>query len=78
VVAWPIEDDAPQGLAAFVAGSARSESEMKGELLRTLPRFLVPEVIWTLDTLPVNVNGKVDRRALRGLLEEKRLERSVA
>ncbi|WP_143264148.1 non-ribosomal peptide synthetase, partial [Amycolatopsis kentuckyensis] len=38
--------------------------DLREFLLRTLPDYLVPAVFVPLDALPLNENGKVDRRAL--------------
>ncbi|HEV8558082.1 MAG TPA: non-ribosomal peptide synthase/polyketide synthase [Actinophytocola sp.] len=38
--------------------------EVRGFLAEQLPEYLVPQVILLLDRLPLNPNGKVDRRAL--------------
>ncbi len=63
VVAWPLLDGVPQGLVGFCT-SARTPQQISDALLTTLPRYMVPAPIHIVDTLPVNINGKVDRRAL--------------
>ena len=45
----------------------RSKS-MKEELKKTLPAYMVPRKLVFLDELPLNVNGKVDRKKLRELV----------
>jgi amino acid adenylation domain-containing protein len=69
VVAWPLVDGAATGLVGFVAGSNETASSIQAKMLRSLPRYMVPEAIHLNDTLPVNINGKVDRRALRDALD---------
>jgi acyl-coenzyme A synthetase/AMP-(fatty) acid ligase len=69
VVAWPFVDGSAAGLVGFVAGSVETAASIQANMLRSLPRYMVPEVIHLKDALPVNINGKVDRRALRSLLE---------
>jgi amino acid adenylation domain-containing protein len=69
VVAWPFVDGSAAGLVGFVAGSVETAASIQTNMLRSLPRYMVPEVIHLKDALPVNINGKVDRRALRSLLE---------
>ncbi|MDH4414680.1 MAG: AMP-binding protein [Rhizobium sp.] len=69
VVAWPFIDGSAAGLVGFVAGSGETAASIQANMLRSLPRYMVPEVIHLKDALPVNINGKVDRRALRDLLE---------
>ncbi|PSL78526.1 hypothetical protein C7T35_42455, partial [Variovorax sp. WS11] len=36
----------------------------KNALAQKLPEYMVPAVILVLDTLPLNANGKIDRKAL--------------
>lgn len=68
-VAWPITHGSAEGLVAFCAGTARDAAEIRRRLRDTLPEYMVPGDIRVLDALPLNVNGKVDRRALREGLE---------
>ena len=69
VVAWPVIDGAAQGLVAFCSTS-RTADAISADLLETLPRYMVPGRIERLDSLPVNINGKIDRRALARRLDD--------
>jgi amino acid adenylation domain-containing protein len=53
-------------LVAYVVGEAgRVEVDgLRAHLLRSLPEYMVPQAIVALDRLPLNANGKVDRKAL--------------
>ncbi|WP_329793948.1 amino acid adenylation domain-containing protein [Lentzea sp. DG1S-22] len=55
----------PQGkrLVAYVVGTA-SPADLREFLAGRLPEFLVPSAIVPLDELPLNSNGKLDKRAL--------------
>ena len=62
-------------LAACVAGKALVEGDgferaqaVKEELRATLPEYMVPRKIAFIEELPLNVNGKVDRKKLRELV----------
>jgi D-alanine--poly(phosphoribitol) ligase subunit 1 len=68
VVAWPVIDGAAQGLVGFCA-SALTADAISSALFETLPRYMAPSRIEILPTLPVNINGKIDRRALAEGLE---------
>jgi amino acid adenylation domain-containing protein len=67
-------EDGSRTLAAYVVRSASTESLDVDDVLRTaaglLPPYMVPAVVEELDALPLNANGKTDRRAL--------LERALA
>lgn len=63
VVGWPVVDGSVQGLVGFCNSDLPVEA-IASSMLRTLPRYMVPDPIHVLDALPVNINGKVDRRAL--------------
>ncbi|MFJ8475255.1 amino acid adenylation domain-containing protein [Kitasatospora sp. NPDC094011] len=60
-----VREDRPgdRRLVAYVTGPATPQ-ELRGFVADRLPGYMVPAAIVTLDTLPVNSNGKVDRRAL--------------
>ncbi|MFE6856216.1 condensation domain-containing protein, partial [Streptomyces sp. NPDC057674] len=50
-------------LVAYVTGGA-DPAEVRRALAEELPEYMVPAAVVTLDVLPVNVNGKLDRAAL--------------
>lgn len=62
-----VRDDAAgtRQLVAYVVGpGARREAELREDLRRRLPEYMVPAWLVALDALPLTVNGKVDRAAL--------------
>lgn len=55
-------------LAAYLATRATlAADELRDELRRQLPHYMVPEVITVLAQLPLTANGKVDRARLKTL-----------
>ena len=66
-----------QYLAAFLllkepdglTGLKRSV-ELKKQAAQVLPAYMIPRKMVVVDTFPLNVNGKVDRKALAVRLEE--------
>lgn len=63
-VGWPRTPSGASGIVAFVAGSALPGAQIRDEVKRVLPAVMVPREVRLLDALPLNVNGKVDRKAL--------------
>ncbi|MFG6449813.1 amino acid adenylation domain-containing protein, partial [Roseateles sp. BYS180W] len=55
-----------QRLVAYVASATEQfdDAGLKQALARQLPEYMVPALIVRLDGLPLNANGKVDRKAL--------------
>jgi amino acid adenylation domain-containing protein len=54
-------------LAAYVVGRGKPEPspvELRGFLHKRLPEYMIPQLFFVLDALPLGPNGKVDRRAL--------------
>ncbi|KQT54861.1 hypothetical protein ASG43_04785 [Aureimonas sp. Leaf454] len=54
-------------LAAFVVPAKDAlldRAALRAELLRHLPDYMVPQAILAVPRLPVNANGKIDRKAL--------------
>ena len=61
--------ETPQGtqLAGYVSGHAGQKldgSVLRQALKTVLPDYMVPSVIMVLEALPLNANGKIDRKAL--------------
>ncbi|MHB8791488.1 MAG: AMP-binding protein [Desulfobulbaceae bacterium] len=68
-VGWPVADGSVKGLIAFVAGSPVTTDQILTGLRRRLPAYSVPSRIITIEQMPLNSNGKVDRSALIRTLE---------
>ncbi|MGW1696831.1 condensation domain-containing protein, partial [Streptomyces sp. NPDC002399] len=51
-------------LAAYYAPATATADEIRAHLAGLLPDYMVPAALIPLDALPLNANGKVDRRAL--------------
>lgn len=52
------------GYVAVEAGSTASVATLRSRLQQHLPEYMVPAALVLVDKLPLNGNGKVDRRAL--------------
>ncbi|UNS95054.1 amino acid adenylation domain-containing protein [Streptomyces tubbatahanensis] len=61
---------AEKSLAAFVTASEETgEEDLHDHLASLLPVYMVPAHFHRLDTLPLNENGKVDKKALGSLAQ---------
>ncbi|NLT96682.1 MAG: amino acid adenylation domain-containing protein [Christensenellaceae bacterium] len=56
-------------LCAYLVGNPPPRAELKAHLLRDLPAYMVPSWFMTVDSLPYNTSGKVDRKRLPDPLE---------
>ena len=59
-----VYDDHQKKIILFYTGDV-SASDLAAYIKEKLPRYMVPNVIRQLDTLPYTPNGKIDRNALR-------------
>ena len=69
-VAWPIVDGAAQGIVGFVGAGAIDAISVIADLKTRMPAYMVPAKVIALEEMPTSPSGKVDRRALRALLEK--------
>ena len=63
-IGWPKTATGYDGIEAFVGGDGVDSDRLRARLRESLPRHMVPRRVHVLSELPLNSNGKVDRRAL--------------
>lgn len=68
-VGWPPTPSGAAGIVAFIAGQGIDAKAVQKALKATLPAVMVPRDVHVIDEMPLNVNGKVDRKALLARLE---------
>ncbi|NMP12235.1 non-ribosomal peptide synthetase, partial [Paenibacillus polymyxa] len=64
VMARADETGQKQMVAYYVAGQEIRASELRSELGRELPSYMVPSYFVQLEQMPLSPNGKIDRKAL--------------
>ena len=67
VVVVSEDESGGKRLVAYVVGEDAPAGELKLFLRERLPDYMVPEVILTLEEMPVTANGKIDRKRLPSL-----------
>jgi amino acid adenylation domain-containing protein len=61
---WPVQDGTAEGIVAFVSGRDPDPDTLIAALRDRLPGYMVPRTVHVLDALPLNDNGKIDRKTL--------------
>lgn len=69
VIAWPMLHGTAQGLIAFVVSATVDQSQIKELLRHRVLAYMIPRRIIPIERMPLNLNGKVDRKALAAMLE---------
>jgi len=68
-VAWPMEDGVARAIVCFIARNELPAGRVREALRSRLPSYMVPAAVHEIAALPLNANGKLDRRALVSRLE---------
>ncbi len=66
---WPLSEGTARGIVAFVSGAGVDTAKILNACKASLADYMVPSRIIPMDDMPLNANGKVDRAALKTLLE---------
>jgi amino acid adenylation domain-containing protein len=66
---WPVNAGGADGVVAFVETETLDSSALSENLKTKLPPYMVPRSIHPIRALPLNANGKYDRKALTELLK---------
>ncbi|MFZ2510976.1 MAG: amino acid adenylation domain-containing protein, partial [Gordonia sp. (in: high G+C Gram-positive bacteria)] len=64
-----IREGYPDQLVGYIVGAAKDGSPLDVDGVRRIagtkvPDYMIPDIVMVLDQLPLNVNGKLDRKAL--------------
>jgi amino acid adenylation domain-containing protein len=76
-VGWPVTDSGAGGIVAFLEGTEgdidkEGLEKVAAALKERMPSYMVPRTIRLLAPFPLNSNGKIDRKALLQLLQDKK------
>lgn len=63
-IPWPVQNGLVCGIIAFIAHCQKPVDGIKEAMKDRLPSYMVPNQIQNIPELPMNANGKVDRKAL--------------
>lgn len=78
-IGWPVTSSGADGIVAFLQRTPTDLelTEIRDKLGERLPAHMVPKELRVIDQIPLNVNGKVDRKALQEILESKSVPKPV-
>lgn len=69
-VGWPpTASGGAEGVVAFIDDADLDTNALLDRVAERLPRYMVPREVRVVERFPLNVNGKVDRKALRASLD---------
>jgi D-alanine--poly(phosphoribitol) ligase subunit 1 len=69
-VAWPLTDHRATGIVAFHCAPGVTRDEVREEMKKRVPDYMIPKRVHLLDTLPLGSTGKIDRKELTRMLDE--------
>jgi len=66
---WPATPAGADGIVAFIGSEDVSPDAVRDRAKRSLPDYMMPREIRLMNNIPLNANGKVDRKALIRILD---------
>ena len=69
-IPWPMDGHEIKGITAVLAGPGSDAAALTDGLRRLLPDYMVPQRVRYFAELPRNLSGKIDRNAIRALLDQ--------
>ncbi|MBF0540423.1 MAG: amino acid adenylation domain-containing protein [Nitrospirae bacterium] len=67
-VGWPVTERQVDGIYVFISGVNMESAYIINLCRKLLPNYMIPKKIIFLDALPLNVNGKTDKKKLIQML----------
>jgi amino acid adenylation domain-containing protein len=71
-VGWPLTPSGAAGIVAVIASPSLDTVQLRRALSERLPDYMVPRELRLVGELPLNANGKRDRKAVLSMLEAER------
>jgi amino acid adenylation domain-containing protein len=71
-VGWPLTPSGAAGIVAVIASLSIDTVQLRRALSERLPEYMVPRELRLVGELPLNANGKRDRKAVLSMLEAER------
>jgi acyl-CoA synthetase (AMP-forming)/AMP-acid ligase II len=68
-IGWPLTDSGAGGIVAFLGATDADVASLRESLSARLPEYMVPRRFELLEQLPLNSNGKFDRKKMQAMLE---------
>lgn len=69
---WPMREGHAEGVVAFLTGADLDPDAVKNFVRKKLPDYMTPDRIIIKDEMPLNPNGKIDRKLLCASLDQEK------
>jgi amino acid adenylation domain-containing protein len=69
-VAWPLTNGRAEGIVAFHSAAGFTREQVREEMKKRVPDYMIPKRVHLVDALPLGATGKIDRKALARMLDE--------